>query len=102
MSRAREQLAPTLRNLPFDQATAVSRFLGKLDTLAAAGDDASLAKAYNPAWASVGATASDLVKQVRDRELRFAPAAAGHEEAYFALYRGLAGYRQALEPAAKK
>lgn len=96
VKKARTDLAPTLRELPFDDATAASRYLSQLDNLAAAGKDARLAAAVVPKWASVGATASELVKHNRDQGLRFAPVAAGNEEAYFALYRGLAGYRQAL------
>ncbi len=96
VKNAREDLAPAVRGAGFTEAAGVVRFLNGLDALARAGKDPQLAGAYDPSWTSVGVTAADLVKHMRKYELTFAPAPAGADAAYDALYRGLAGYHQAL------
>ncbi len=99
---ARDDLAPAVRGAGFAEASAVVRFLNGLDSLARIGKDSQLSGAYDPAWTTVGATAADLVKHMRKYQLTFAPAPAGADDAYDALYRGLAGYHQALAAAAAK
>lgn len=96
VQNARADLAPAVRGAGFAEASAVVRFLNGLDALARVGKDPQLAGAYDPAWTSVGVTAADLVKHMRKYNLTFGPAPAGADDAYDALYRGLAGYYQAL------
>jgi hypothetical protein len=93
---ARAKAALVVRELPADDRAAAMRFLNGLDELAQAAKDPSLAGIYPAKWSKSGATAAELIRHLDKHKLTFAPAPAGSEEAYGALYRGLSGYYVSL------
>jgi hypothetical protein len=93
---AKAAVAAKLISRPADEAADVNRFLDRLAAVAKAAKDPALNGAVVPKWASLGATVAEVVKQLEKFKLTFAPAPAGSEDAYFALYRGLVGYYTGL------
>jgi hypothetical protein len=55
-------------------------------------DQPDAANYFNGKYAAKGATVADLVKYMSDQGLQFAPAVAGEEAAYMALYQAMAHY----------
>jgi hypothetical protein len=102
VKKAKADVAPAVREMPLAEATAVTRFFNRLLALA------DVAKAPGqatglivPKWATIGASASELVSHLDRYKLAFGPAEAGAVEAYGNLYQGLAGYYVALAQAKK-
>jgi hypothetical protein len=99
VKRARDTLHPATQQMAFADAGAVKNYLDRLDNLAEGAKDRNNAGVYVAKWSTVGATASELVRHMDKFHLKFAPAPAGHAEAYQALQRGLGAYYVALAQA---
>ncbi len=95
----RDRATPILRDLPFEEATSVRRFLNQLDLAAAVARDPHSTGVVSPTWAAAGTTVAELVKHMSQHKLLFGPAKKGDEAAYVSLHRGLANYYTALAPA---
>jgi hypothetical protein len=96
--RLRQALADRIRDLTPRQYSEARRFLSDLDdalTLLRQPDAATVLGTKAPG----GPTAVDLVRQMVERGIRFAPATSGHESAYAAVHRALA---QLTGPAAEE
>jgi len=106
LKKARDLLAPMVKDLEFSDAAAARRFLNRMDTTAAVLKGAGGAAVYDPKWAGEGTSVADLVRHMARFKLEFGAAAKGDEDAYFALHRGLAAYLMTLKdnqkPAPKK
>lgn len=68
------------------------RYLSDLDSAVRVLEDPNASKYANRKLAAKGGTVSDLVSEMTNQGLRFAPAVAGDEGAYVALHRALASY----------
>jgi hypothetical protein len=102
VAEARKALAPQVREMSFEDATAARRFLNQLDGAARTFKAPGTAGLIDPAWRVEGTNAAGLVKHLTRHNLLFAPAAAGTEDRYAATHRGLATYLYALTEAQKK
>ena len=93
---ARKDAAPLLRDLSFPEATELTRFFNRLDSLAKLGSDATLNGAYVPAWTTVGASLNEYVKHLGKYNIAVAPRKDGDDDAYFALYKAMLDYYTGL------
>lgn len=80
-------------------ARSVCGFFNRLEAAAKFVKGADAAGVAGARWAVVGAPVSDLVRHVNKYKLKFGPAAAGDEAAYFSLHRGLLAYYAGLSQA---
>ena len=102
VAEARKALAPQVREMSFEDATAARRFLNQLDGAARTFKAPGTAGLIDPAWRVEGTNAAALVKHLTRHNLLFAPAVPGTEDRYVAAHRGLATYLFALSEAQKK
>jgi len=72
------------------------RYLGYLDDSVKALQDPSAVNYFNDKWTASGKDVNELVKNMRTKGLRFAPAAPGDESAYLSLHAALAAYDGSL------
>ena len=93
---ARKEIAPLLRESTFLEATELTRFLNRLESLSKLGTDANLNGVYVPAWATVGAGVNEYVKHLGKYNMAVANHADGDDDAYFSLYRAMLDYYNAL------
>lgn len=102
VKKAREALGPTVRELSFEDATAVRRFLNQLDATARTLRGPGAIGLVDPAWQVQGTDVAGLVGYMRKHNLVFAAAEKGAEDRYVAVHRGLGAYVFALGEAQKK
>ena len=93
---ARKELAPLLRDVSFNEATELTRFLNRLESLSKLGTDATLSGVYVPTWTTVGAGVNEYVKHLGKYKMAVASHAPGDDEAYMALYRAMLDYYNGL------
>lgn len=99
---ARKALAPQVREMSFEDATAARRFLNQLDGAARTFKAPGTAGLVDPAWRVEGTNAAGLVRHLSRHNLLFGPAAPGTEDRYVGTHRALATYLFALTEAQKK
>ncbi len=102
VKNAQEAVTPVVRNLPFEDATAIRRFLNRLETALVAIKSSTAHTLVNPAWSKEGTGVSELVRYMTKHKLLFAPAPTGDEAGYLALHKRLATYLVSLTPPPKK
>jgi hypothetical protein len=88
-----DSLSPT----QFIQA---SRYVRELKSSYQVLQQSDVAKFFKPNWTPQGSTVADLVKQMTQQGLRFAPATSGDEPYYTSLHRSLVDYDIGLAQAA--
>ncbi len=93
---ARKELAPLLREVTFAEATELTRFLNRLESLSKLGSDTNLSGVYVPTWTTVGAGVNEYVKHLGKYNMTIANHANGDDEAYMAMYRAMLDYYNAL------
>ena len=76
----------------FDQHVEAKKFLKSLDEAVVALQQTDVGSYFNGKFALKATTIPDLVKQMADNGLQFAPAAPGDDRAYTALHQSLAAY----------
>ncbi len=96
VAKARETVAPRVQDWSVDDARAVSRFFTRLEAAAKYMKDATAAGVAGVKWSQFGAPVADLSKHLTKYKLRFGPPAAGDEDAYHSLHRGLLAYYAGL------
>ncbi len=101
IGRARIATAQTMRDLPLPEAITLARFYVRLEQLGRTASDPSMQGVYVAKWNAIGVSVYDLTTHMRRYKLKFAPAEAGNENAYFALQRGLSSYYADLFAAKK-
>jgi hypothetical protein len=99
IERMRQQLSADLRDLTPDQGIEARRYLNNLGSAIKALERPDAGALLNRDWAARGSTVADLVKNMKDRGLVFAPSVGGDEAAYLALQRALATYNASLSNA---
>lgn len=93
---ARKELAPLLREVTFTEATELTRFFNRLESLSKLGTDTNLSGVYVPTWTKVGAGVNEYVKHLGKYNMTVANHANGDDEAYMAMYRAMLDYHNAL------
>ena len=93
---ARKAIAPLLCDSSFADATVLTRFLNRLESLAKLGTDASLQGVYVPTWGTVGAGVNEYARHLGKYGMTVAQGAPADEEAYLALYRAMLDYYSML------
>lgn len=96
VTKARETVAPLVKDWSVDDAKAVSRFFTRLEAAAKYTKEATAAGVAGVKWSQFGAPVADLSKHLTKYKLRFGPPAAGDEDAYHSLHRGLLAYYAGL------
>lgn len=96
IERMRQQLSADLRDLTPDQGIEARRYLNNLGSAIRALERPDAGALLNRDWAARGSTVADLVKNMKDRGLVFAPSVGGDEAAYLALQRAMATYNTSL------
>lgn len=89
LQKAIDSRADTLSPNQFIQA---SRYTRELKSSYQVLQQSDVAKYFKPAWTPQGSTVADLVKQMTQQGLRFAPATSGDETYYTSLHRSLVDY----------
>ncbi|MBY0457202.1 MAG: hypothetical protein K2V38_07685 [Gemmataceae bacterium] len=92
LQKAESALAPVLKTLKFEDATATRRFLNQMANAVKALKAGGVVGLVDPKWASEGTTVAELTKHMAKHKLSFGPATPGTEESYTALHRDLATY----------
>lgn len=93
----KEEFAPVLRaSAGTDPATA-AEFLNRIDAAAAHLKTPAATDLLVPTWHTIGVPGGELVKHLVRHKLEFGPAPADDDGAYWAIYRGLAGFRNDLK-----
>jgi hypothetical protein len=85
-----EQLQANVAQTPAPQYIDAKRFLGQFDDAVKALQLPEVGGYFNGRYTFPGGTATDLVKFMTERGLRFAPAVSGDQAAYVAAHRALA------------
>ena len=93
---ARKELAPLLREVTFTEATDLTRFLNRLESLSKLGTDPNLSGVYVPTWTTIGTGVNEYVKHLGKYNMTVANHANGDDEAYMAMYRAMLDYYNAL------
>lgn len=97
LRKVRADVEPTLGKIPPADATAIREYLDRLNLVVQAGRDPSkYAGLFQPKWATIGASASDLLTMMQQFQVKFAPATADDAEAYYAVHRALSTYYLAM------
>jgi hypothetical protein len=96
LKQVRETISPRIKDLDFEDATAVRRFLNQLDAAVKALKGSGTAGLVDPKWATEGTSVAGLIKHMTKNKLLFGQVERGNEDAYVALHRGLAAYLMAL------
>lgn len=96
VTTARKEVAPLLREVTFTEATELTRFLNRLESLSKLGTDADLNGVYIPTWTTVGAGVNEYVKHLGKYNMKLVSHANGDDEAYLAMYRAMLDYYNAL------
>jgi len=97
-----ETLDETANDLSPPQYIEARRFLRQLENAVAALADPKVVNYFNNNWQARGKTAAELVAHMTRNGLRFAPAAAGDEAAYRAVYQALRAYEAGLQLAQRE
>lgn len=92
VERIRDELAANLKDMPSNQHIEARRYLANLDDALSVLEKPDARNYFRGDWVARGGTVADLVKNMKERGLRFAPSVGGDEDAYLALQRALAGY----------
>jgi hypothetical protein len=92
LQKVQDAAAPVIKNLPFEDAIAMRRFLNQLTGALKALKAGSGNGLIDPKWSAEGLTVSDLVKHMAKYKLQFAAAPRGGEESYATLHHDLATY----------
>ncbi len=87
-----DRLVQDVSDLSPSQYIEAKRYLNQLGESVRALSDPQAANYFTGKWAAKGKNVGELVKNMTDLGLRFAPAAPGDEAAYRALYHALASY----------
>jgi hypothetical protein len=90
--KLRELLLPQVNVLSFSDYTESKKFLSQLDEAVTTLKSPNASKYVDGTYAARGKTVKELVQYMTDNGLTFAPAVAGEEAAYNALYQALVGY----------
>jgi hypothetical protein len=96
LAKARDIVAPLMKEASVDDAKTISRFYTRLEAATKYLKDPNATGVAGEKWSSVGATTAEVVKHANRFKLRFGPVAAGEEEAYESLHRGLLTYYAGL------
>lgn len=75
-----------------DQFIQASRYTRELKSSYQVLQQSDVSKYFKPSWTPQGSTVADLVKQMTQQGLRFAPATSGDESYYTTLHRALVDY----------
>lgn len=97
IDRMRQQLSLNLRDLTPAQGIEARRYLSNLDDALRALERPNASNFLTREWAAKGANVAELVKNMKEKGLVFAPSVGGDESAYLALQRALAAYSAAVE-----
>jgi hypothetical protein len=92
IERLRQMLKGQIDNLSFGDYTAARRFLGELDGGVTVLKQPTAANFVNGTYAAKGHNVQELVQYMTQNGLSFAPACAGEEGSYNALYQSLLQY----------
>jgi hypothetical protein len=92
LGRVETALAPVVKNLPAEDATAARRFMDRMTNAVKAFKAGAATGLIDPKWEAEGTTVADLVKHMTRHKLQFAEAPAGHEDSYTTMHRNLATY----------
>lgn len=92
VGKAREAARPIVADAPLAEASEVSEFFARLETATKYLKEEKSTGVAGAKWSSVGATVSEVVQHQAKYGLRFGPAKAGDEAAYYSLHRGLLAY----------
>jgi len=90
--RVQDAAGPVIKNLPFEEATAMRRFLNRMSGAIKAMKGNAAVGLIDPRWAAEGLTVADLTRHMTRHKLHFGPAPVGDEEAYVTLHRNLVTY----------
>ena len=96
LRRTETALAPVIKNLPFEDATAARRFMNQMNSAMKAFKSGAATGVIDPKWATEGTTVADLAKHMTRHKLQFAAAPAGNEDSYTTMHRNFATYLFAL------
>jgi hypothetical protein len=97
MDRLRQRLRREVSGLSASEYMAAKVFLNDLDAAITALQQRDVSHHFTGKYSLRGTTVAALVKQMTEQGLQFAPAVAGAEGAYLALYRQLAEYDLAAQ-----
>ncbi len=92
-----QQLSKNVGELPTAQYIEARRFLNHFDDALKVLGGPSPGNYVTRKWAAKGKTVAELVQNMLDAGLQFAPAVAGDEAAYVALHRALATFDGAMQ-----
>jgi hypothetical protein len=102
LDRMRERLDESVGDRSPSQYIEARRFLNQVrDALAALGDP-KVSTYFGQNWVSKAKNVAELIDYMKSKGLRFAPATAGDEPAYNAVYRALADFDAAMPQVAQK
>lgn len=97
VDRMQSELSADLRDLTPEQGIEARRFLNNLSSAIRALERPDAGSLLSRDWASRGnSTVADLVRNMKEKGLVFAPSVGGDESAYLALQRALATYSASL------
>jgi len=96
MRAARQQLNDDIGKLLPSEYLEATRFLNQLDDSVRALQNPNASNYFTGKWAAKATTVNELVKQMTDTGLRFAPATPGDEAAYRAIHSALVSYDAGL------
>jgi hypothetical protein len=92
----REQLRQNVSTIASNQYIEALRYLRQLGDAIRALQDPKVSNFVNGKWQARGNTVAELVANMSQDGLRFAPAVAGQQAAYVAVYRAMADYTTQL------
>jgi hypothetical protein len=93
LSSGHEDLSPS-------QYIEARKYLNQLAEAVKALDDPRVANYFNESWRATGSTVAELIKNMNDKGLKFAPATPGEEAPYDALYQALRVFENGVQVAA--
>ena len=97
VEKLHKQLSRNVGDLPTAQYIEARRFLNHFDDALKVLGGANPGNYVTRKWSAKGKTVGDLVQNMLDTGLQFAPAVSGDEAAYVALHRALAAFDIALQ-----
>jgi hypothetical protein len=100
LSRLNAVLVATVGDLSPSQYVQARRYLHHVEDALKALENPSVAYYFNGSWVARCKTVAELVQYMLDRGLVFAPAVAGDDDAYQALYRALQALAAGLDQTA--
>lgn len=96
LKKLEDSLDAQVNELTPSDFTKASRYLRELKESVQVLEQEDVAKYFHLAWTPKGSTVSELVQQMTQEGLRFAPAVSGDETYYTALYRALVNYDESV------